>query len=268
MTATDTWHLEVDGFSIEGPIRARSYLRALRKGMVEPFMVHLFRQVVKPGMTILDIGAFLGRYTLLAAQQVGPTGRVYAFEPDPVNFSFLVRNITRNALLDRAVALPYAVTERAGVLRFFLDPEEGSGSSLFFHRLREVEETSVASVALDSFLEESVVVDVIKLDVEAGELAALNGMERTLSRGSRHLTMFVECFPRGLWSAGTTPQTLVTRLENLGFDILVIDERRKRVHPITPDANFLRYFSLRARFDIGLHLNLMCVRSLEYPALA
>jgi FkbM family methyltransferase len=46
-------------------------------------MLSLFETAVEPGMVVLDIGAFLGYYTLVAAHRVGPSGKVFAFEPTP-----------------------------------------------------------------------------------------------------------------------------------------------------------------------------------------
>ncbi len=269
VTAADSWQLEVDGFFIEGPVRAKLTEAEMLRRWPEPLTVELFKRVVKAGMTVLDIGAFLGEYTLLAARQVGPTGRVYSFEPEPLNFSFLQRNIDRNALNTIVSALPYAVTEKSGTKTFFLEPEEGSGSSLFFQRQREATKIPVECVALDTFLDKSLVVDVIKVDIEGGEVAAFSGMEQTICRGSQDLVMFVECFPRGLQSAGTTSRALVARLEELGFDVMLIDERDKRTRPITPGANFPWFFRFRSWWgDPWLHVNLLCTRSAAHPLLS
>lgn len=255
--------IEADGFAIEGSTASRSYLEALRDGKAEAFMSRLFRQAVKPGMNVVDVGAFLGQYTLLAAQQVGPRGHVYAFEPDPRTVPFLERNLERNGLRDRVTTVPHAVAERSGLKTLNLDPEVGSGSSLFFRRRRSVDGTSVRCVALDEFLDPGIVVDVVKLDVEGGELRALQGMEQTIRRASARLTMFVECFPRGLHSAGASTRALVERLEALGFTVSVIDERRGRLFPIKSGAGSLWH----ARFQLYLGLNslllsnLLCVRS-------
>lgn len=265
----DSWQLEVDGFSIEGPMRARLTKEEMLRRWPEPYTVELFKQAVKPGMTVLDIGAFLGEYTLLAARQVGSTGRVFSFEPEPVNFSFLARNIDRNELRDRVSAFPYAVTATSGTQIFFLEPEEGSGSSLFFQRDREAAKMPVECVTLDAFLDKSLVVDVIKVDIEGGEVAALDGMGQTIRRGSQHLVMFVECFPRGLQSAGTTPRSLVARLAKLGFNVMLIDERDKRLRPVTPGTKFPWFFKLRTWWrDPWLHVNLLCTRSIEHPLLS
>lgn len=262
--------VEVDGLTIEGPGRSRSYVHALGRGLAEPFMVQLFRQVVRPGASVLDIGAFLGQYSLLAAQLVGPTGRVYSFEPDPRNYPFLVRNLERNGLGDRVVAVPSAVADRAGTQDLFIDPNVGSGSSLAFRRRRRVAAMPVTCVAIDEFLDESAVADVIKLDVEGGEVRALRGMERTIRRGSPKLVLFVECFPEGLRAAGTSAPELIRQLEALGFTVLVIDERRRRLLPLSSRSSLLWY--LKFLLYLGLNslvlANLLCVRNANHPALA
>lgn len=260
--------VEFDGFFIEGSIGSRSYLQALREGSAESFMGSLFARLVKTGMVVLDVGAFLGQYSLLAARRVGPTGQVYAFEPDPRNFPFLMRNLQRNALSDRVVVLPYAVADRPGEQTLFLDPAVGSGSSLFFRRRQNVSGTPVTCVALDEFLDASVVVDVIKLDVEGGELRALNGMEKTVQRGSPRLVMFVECFPKGLRSAGASPRALVGRLEGLGFSVLVIDERRGRLFPIRSNTGSLWWFNLFLGLNSLVLANFLCIRTTDHSTLA
>ena len=57
---------------------------------------HLFRGILRPGMTVLDIGANQGVFTLYCADRVGSTGKVIAFEPDREMFSALEANVKAN----------------------------------------------------------------------------------------------------------------------------------------------------------------------------
>jgi predicted methyltransferase len=59
----------------------------------EPAITRLFQETLQPGMVVIDIGAHVGYYTLLAAKLVGPTGKIYAFEPEPGNNEALNKNI-------------------------------------------------------------------------------------------------------------------------------------------------------------------------------
>jgi tRNA G37 N-methylase Trm5 len=65
-------------------------------GAWERDTVRLFERILRAGDVVVDIGAHVGYFTLIAARSVGPEGRVYAFEPDPENYALLVRNIELN----------------------------------------------------------------------------------------------------------------------------------------------------------------------------
>lgn len=66
------------------------------KGIYEPKTVAAILRNVKPGGTMIDIGAHIGYFTLMAARAAGPEGHVYAIEPDPANFAVLVENVRLN----------------------------------------------------------------------------------------------------------------------------------------------------------------------------
>jgi len=68
----------------------------LKWGFFEKYETKLFKKSIKRGMVVLDIGANIGYYTLLAARLVGDEGKVFAFEPDPYNYSLLRKNIEAN----------------------------------------------------------------------------------------------------------------------------------------------------------------------------
>ena len=68
----------------------------LAYGTWEPVETSLLLDNLRPGDTVIDVGANVGYYTLLAARKVGPRGKVVAFEPDPESFSFLKRNVKAN----------------------------------------------------------------------------------------------------------------------------------------------------------------------------
>ncbi len=71
-------------------------LELATREIYEPLETQLLLKRLKPGQTFVDIGANIGYYTLLAARQVGPAGRVYAFEPDEENFKLLQKNTEIN----------------------------------------------------------------------------------------------------------------------------------------------------------------------------
>lgn len=243
----DHLSVNVDGFAVNASIEHRSYLDALRKGEVENFMTRLFSSVIRPGMTVLDVGAFVGWYALLAARQVGPLGKVYAFEADPRNYQLLVENLWRNKLDERVVPVPKAVSNDAGTKSFFLHGGDQSRSSLIATDAR-AEQIVVETIVLDEFFGTGLKPDIIKMDIEGGEIHALNGMDRLLAPVDRDVKMFVECNPGSLRLAGGSGSALVARLRELGFNLFIIDESKRGLAP------------LDSRIENAKYVNLYCTR--------
>jgi FkbM family methyltransferase len=213
----------VDGFRMFGATSHQRYLARLRRGRAEPFTVHLFREHVRPGVAVVDIGAYLGYYTLLGARGVGSTGKVHAFECDPVNHRFLLHNLRLNGFRGAVVASSSAVSDRVGSLPFFVRGWDLSVGSLWQETGAKAV-VEVASTTLDQELGGQPV-DVLKMDIEGGEPRALEGMEATIAL-SPNLVMFVECNPNALAASGSSAVELIERLRELGFHVNEIDEKR------------------------------------------
>lgn len=220
--------VKADGLHVYGSTHYQRFLYRLMRGSFEPFSVQLFKQAMEPGMVVLDIGAYIGYYSLLAARGVGSPGKVYAFECDPKNYRFLLHNLKLNELGADVELVRKAVAHQAGAKPLFVYRGDASQNSLWYRRgggtAIEVECTTV-----DEVLGERPA-HVIKMDIEGGEIHALKGMEKTL-RNSDEVTMFVECHPHALSSAGGSAEILLARLEELGFRIQVIDESERRLRP-------------------------------------
>ena len=88
----------------------------MMEGHWEPWITELFTESVRPGMTVVDIGANFGYFTILAGTGVGPTGKVYAFEADPRNFEILRLNLEVNGLLQIVEAHQCAVLDTEGAI--------------------------------------------------------------------------------------------------------------------------------------------------------
>jgi FkbM family methyltransferase len=127
---------------------------------------------VSPGMTVWDVGANAGYYTLLFSRAVGPRGCVVAFEPFAENADNLLRHVewneSRNVKLVQA-----AVAAKAGLAGF----EVGSGSNSVGH-LSECERNYlVPTVSLDECVQKGALPfpDIVKMDIEGAEVSALEG---------------------------------------------------------------------------------------------
>lgn len=233
-----------DSLSLSGPMELRGQLYQARSGRLEPLMSALFRNAVSPHSVVLDVGACLGYYSLLAAKY---GAKVYAFEPTATSFAYLLANIQRNEFGDRIIAVSKAVSDKRGTMPFFIH-DNGGLNSLFRNAGKAKQKGHVDTIAIDEYLDDVTTVHVIKIDIEGGEMHALSGMERTLRR-SANPKLFVECNGPALRCAGSSPQGLVGRLSDLGFHVMIIDEHNGRLAPVTPDIEVL-----------NKQLNLYCVR--------
>jgi FkbM family methyltransferase len=148
------------------------------------------------GDTVVDVGAHIGLYSLIAAKRVGPSGKVIAIEPDPENFKILKKNILLNQL-SSVEALECAVYSTRGKLRLFL-PELEQGRTIFNTVMQDRARTStnfleVEANTLDNILESINITEVnwIKIDVEGAELEVLKGAVNTLS-SNKNIALVVE----------------------------------------------------------------------------
>jgi FkbM family methyltransferase len=157
------------------------------------------------GDVVYDVGANIGWYSLLAARQVGPSGRVVAFEPDLANASYVQRNAATNGLSNVTV-VPAAVTDQDGwatllvknslLSRLDKDDDEAQSNSRARrnHKIRETIRGTipVPVLTLDTWIAQAKQAppSVIKIDIEGAEIGALRGMRMTLQ--SAKPTLIIE----------------------------------------------------------------------------
>jgi FkbM family methyltransferase len=136
----------------------------------------LFERTVKEGFTVFDVGAHVGFYTLLASVLVGPTGKVFAFEPLPRNIRYLKEHLRRNGVVNVSV-VEAAVSDQSGCAFFEEGIDHSRGHLATGGRLR------VRTVSLDElvFQGELPPPDCIKIDIEGAEMLALRGAQSVLS---------------------------------------------------------------------------------------
>ena len=197
---------------------------AMANGRYEPATTQLFHETLIPGMVVIDIGAHVGYYTLLAAKLVGPAGKVYAFEPEPGNHATLQKNIELNNY-PNIVATQIAVSDSRGRASIYLSSLDNGRHSMFQHGLPKRGSVQVETTTLDWFLETQDLprVDLIKIDVEGAEVDVLDGMHQLLAR-SPHLKLIIEFNPTLLQSAGVAPIDFLDKLRSLGFQPSNIDD--------------------------------------------
>lgn len=154
-------------------------------GTYEPLLQRAVTDFARPGMVAYDVGAHIGYWSLAFARVVGPTGCVFPFEPLPANLERLRVNIELNGLEDRVHPVPMAVhddiTEVTFLVHEFAAMGKVSGSG--GRELAYPVEIRVSATTLDAFVykESNPQPDLLKMDIEGGEVMAIPGMKRVLS---------------------------------------------------------------------------------------
>ncbi len=160
------------------------YGRGMAYGDYEPAVVRAIQTWTQPGWTVADIGSQVGYMTLLLAQRVGPTGRVFAFEPMPANFAALRENIALNGY-QNVVLTQGAVSNVAGQTRLHpMDQRTLSATATLVGPEASGDQgIQVATVRLDDVIPPADrPLRLVKLDVEGAEGWVLEGMQDILTR--------------------------------------------------------------------------------------
>jgi FkbM family methyltransferase len=201
----------------------------------------VFRQLVRPGDVVVDVGANIGAHTLQFAQLVGPTGEVHAFEPQRLVFQALCANMALNSITN-ARCYQLAVGRGPGtILVPFLDPStinNFGGVSLIDARVGD--RTSVT--ALDALGLKTC--RLIKIDVEGMEREVILGAEETIRRTSPYL--YVEN------DRQSKEDDLINTITGLGYDLY------RHKPPLYNHDNFLK--NGENIYGNVVSLNLLCVR--------
>jgi FkbM family methyltransferase len=153
----------------------------------------------KQGDIVIDIGAHIGRYTIISSKRVGTNGKVVAIEADPDNYEMLNRNIQLNQLTN-IITLNYAIYSKETKIKLYR-PEEELGHTIYnttmvLDRAKVNEKfVEVNADTLDNLLQENGIeqqqVNWIKIDVEGAEFEVLKGATTILSK-SKDIALLIE----------------------------------------------------------------------------
>jgi FkbM family methyltransferase len=223
----------------------------LMKGYWELWITQFFLETISEGMCILEIGANIGYYTLLAARRTGFSGKVFAFEADPDNFEILHRNIEVNGFIDKAKIINKAVVDRTGEVSFSkLKIHHGSNSLInfettFLERYRDMASiVTVPAITIDDFFGGEIPrIDLIKLDAEGSEPCILRGMAKTIQQNQK-LKIITEFAPELIRQLGEKPDAFLKSIEDLGFNIQVITPMNEVVSKTKEEIVSLQYCEL------------------------
>jgi FkbM family methyltransferase len=179
-----------------------------------------------PGMTVVDVGANIGYYTLLMATRVGPSGRVLAIEPNPSMASEVHQNVQLNQIAQVDI-LEVALAEYEGEALLYVPRQglESYGALLSVQAVARPERTLPVRVRrLDNVLSDQGVANVgfLKVDVEGAELGAFKGAEKLLTGANKPIIVF-ECADSLCGPFGHTCFDVLRYVADRGYRILNIN---------------------------------------------
>jgi FkbM family methyltransferase len=199
---------------------------------LENFETTVLKDIIKDGMAVLDIGANIGYYTLKLAKLVGTKGKVYAFEPDPNNYSLLVKNLKTNNY-ENVIAMPKAVSDKTGKLKLFIC-EEHKGDHRIFDSHDGRKSIEIETVALDDFFFQNEKIDFIKMDIQGAEYLAFMGMEDLIQR-NQSLIIITEFSPSLLAKSGFPAERLINKIVDYGYKLKFINEKKKSIDQVSSE---------------------------------
>ena len=164
-----------------GPLKGNKWIIAsgsrFVQGRYEPDTVELISARLTKGDVAYDVGAHVGYLTILMANLVGNEGKVIAFEPRPVNYSYLTKHLRINNV-GNVECIKKGVSDVAGVVTF--DSNTGTGTG----QISSKGNISIETICLDDEIDNSRLPppNFIKMDIEGGEVDALKGSHNLLTK--------------------------------------------------------------------------------------
>ena len=201
-------------------------LKYLRRGQhYEPDVSTTLVQIVKDGDVVVDVGANVGFFTMLAATLTGPTGRVVSFEPGDNNLGRLKNNIALNQF-QHVTLIEQPAVDTPRELQFFINSDDSGGNALWNPGEFPINVKSAA--APKPITMQGTTVDaeiarlglpapkVIKIDTEGAELTVLKGCVQQLTN-RRTPYVIAEYHPFGLGKMGASPHELRAFMASFGY---------------------------------------------------
>jgi FkbM family methyltransferase len=209
-------------------------------GQLEPGLASLMKSKIREGMVVVDIGANVGTYTLLALQRIGTSGRVISYEPTPRVFDILKNNVWINGYIEggQADLRQKAASDGSQDHGQFFISSNSLMNSLYGEdtsSTRPVQVIEVETVSLDQDLADIPRIDVVKIDTEGAEPMILRGMHRIIER-SPGITCFIEFAPSHLIRAKVDMREFLAEIRSLGFQIQEVVEPTGELRATTDEA--------------------------------
>ena len=221
----------------------------------------IFKDNVKNGDNVVDLGANIGYFTLILAKLVGPTGKVFAFEPDPRNLTLLKKNIEYNNYKN-VIIVPKAVSNVNDKCTLYVGQKTFGQNRIYKPEKTDTQKfipTDSETIRLDDFFKTNNLlnkISFIKMDIEGAEFLALDGMKEILKL-NQNIKIFTEVDPHYLEDAGTSYEQFIDLLTENNFTLSISDNRNETLTRVNSSQ-----LGKILNDDTG-PMNILCVRELN-----
>ena len=188
----------------------------------------ILEKILHPGMSVLDIGANIGYYTLMMLRLIGPNGTLIAVEPSPSNVTLLKRNLLLNGHSSVEVHQK-AVSDTSGVRDFFLS--EMSNLNTFHNTGTGTKHLSGTTIAVETETIKQIAdgrrIDLIRMDVEGHEIEVINGLIPAIEKKEMTPTIIFETH-LSRYNAEHDIEAPLRRLFSLGYHLAIVSSSSER----------------------------------------
>jgi len=223
---------------------------------VKEYPIHpILKKIIKKGDNVIDVGGNIGVLTLYFRLLVGDVGKIYSFEPDPVAFTILKKNIIEN-FLENVIIENKAVSNKNKVIGFEVSKQITAG------RIKENDDSmiKVECVSLDNYFSKKLLkIDFVKIDAEGFDWAVLEGMKNIIKSNPK-IKIMVEFHSELLKSSGINPREFLKIIEEFNFKIYDIgglfdkfeflDTEKLEIFAKTPNSSNLLCIQDRINFKM------------------
>jgi len=223
-------------------------------GNYEAYETSIILNNIKKGNIVVDIGANIGFHTILFADKVGPQGKVYAFEPDPVSYEILLKNIRVNNLKN-VIAKPLAISNKKILLNLYKSKTNYGdnrvyASDIFGEKLK-INADSLDNL-FNNFFDKSQRISLLKIDTQGFEPFIIQGAKKLIKQYKP--TLFFEYWPYGYFYSKSNGTTMLNYLKKTYKDFYLIDENNEKI--VKADIPFINSYC--EQLNGYLHGNLFC----------
>jgi len=207
----------IDGQEIHFNLKDKTYFEPFSKNeLYEPEITQFLKNVLKKGMNVINIGANIGYHTLLAARQVGPKGKVFAFEPFPETAELLEKNVDVNGYKNVQI-ISMAVSDKTETSYLALKSDSGH-NFVVSKPTNDYDTIEIPTTTIDDYFDNNLKIDFIIMDAEGYEPKILDGMKNILEKNP-NIKILTEYNPHTLLAADTSKYDFLEKIEKLGFII-------------------------------------------------